>query len=191
MIWTRKLVALGACEDAVEWARTQSDLQTAWDNCERADWMLWLLARLHEDRKSVVWLACQCARTSLKYVPKGEKRPRVAIEMTERWCRGEASIEDVRAAAADAYAAAVYDAAAAAADAVYAAADAADAAAAAAADAAADAVYAAADAADAAAAAAAAARRAHIAMARIIRRSVPDPNDVSGVTFTRSRRKAC
>jgi hypothetical protein len=111
--------------------------------------MLWLAGRLvknDEDRKPIVLAACACARLALQYVPKGELRPLHAIETAEAWCRGEATIEEVRAARAAAYAAYAADAAyAAAADAAdaYAAAAAAAYAAAAAAAAAAYAAYAA------------------------------------------------
>jgi hypothetical protein len=49
---------------------------------------------------------------ALVHVPPGEERPRVAIETAEAWCRGEATIEEVRKASRNAA-----DAAAAAADA--------------------------------------------------------------------------
>jgi hypothetical protein len=106
----------GACGDAIAWCQTQPSYEQAWDACERADWLLWLASWLC-DRKLVVLAACGCARTALKYVPEGEVRPRVAIETAEAWCRGEATIEQVRiaadaAAAADAASAAYADAAA-------------------------------------------------------------------------------
>jgi hypothetical protein len=34
---------LNACEDALEWLLTQPDLITAWNNCNRSDWMIWIL----------------------------------------------------------------------------------------------------------------------------------------------------
>ena len=34
----------GACQEAVAWTATQPDRQTAWDSCDRGDWMLWLLS---------------------------------------------------------------------------------------------------------------------------------------------------
>jgi hypothetical protein len=99
--WTDKLVAMNACPDAVEWARGHSSLAAAWKACKRADWMLWLageLCRTVPQRKLVTLAACACARTALKYVPKGEKRPLVAIQITERWVRGThgVTIDDVR-----------------------------------------------------------------------------------------------
>jgi leucyl aminopeptidase (aminopeptidase T) len=129
------------------------DAVTALAKCPSRQWLTWLASALmrrgHLDRRVIVLCACASARTALKYVPTGELRPLRAIETAEAWCRGEATIDDVRAArnAADAaYAAA--NAAYAAANAAYAAAAAADAyAAAAAADADAAAAAAAADAA--------------------------------------------
>lgn len=61
--WTDGLRALGACADAIVWAETQPDLATAWAECERGDWMLWLAGRCSGDpgsasRKQVVLAAC-------------------------------------------------------------------------------------------------------------------------------------
>jgi hypothetical protein len=164
------LESLHACSEAKNWVGDKT-INQAWAECPRADWMMWLLGSMIDKpgwptRQQVVLLACDCAETALKYVPEGEDRPRQAILTTRAWARGEASIEQVRAAAYAAYAyvanaayaayAAAYAANAAARaayDAAYAAADAADAARAAANAAAYDAANAAAyDAADAAAA---------------------------------------
>ena len=182
--------ARGACSEALAWLRTQPDAATAWEACERPDWLIWWLKRQPAtDRKTLVRIACACARTALRFVPKDEERPRLAIETTERWLVGSATIEEVRTAAV----AAAYDAADADADAAAAAAYAAAyadayagayayAAAAAAADAYAYAAVAYAAAADAAADAAAAARRqANIQMCGIIRAHVGMGGYVPGV----------
>jgi len=149
-IWQDNLTRLRACDEAVGWAQNYKTFPAAWEACKRGDWMLWLAARSGVDRKALVLAACACARPALKYVPKGEKRPRIAIETAERWARGEATIEDLRltsaasAAYADADAAADRSAYAAAARyAAHAAADAARYAARYAAEAAANAAYAA------------------------------------------------
>ena len=103
---TRKLKALGACPEAVEWSEPYATLQAAWDACERADWMCWLLVHPHPRTAGQVRLVlCACARTALKYVPAGEDRPRLAIECSERYARGAATDDDLaaaRAAAGDA-----------------------------------------------------------------------------------------
>jgi len=126
---------MGACPEAVAWLAEQKNPAQAWRGCERGDWMLWLVGKLagpvgDPRRKKLVLAACGCARLSLKYVKAGEERPRIAIETAERWAKGKATIEEVRAAAyaaADAaYAAYAAYAAADAAYAAYAAAYAAD-----------------------------------------------------------------
>ena len=134
-----KLIELNACEEAIQWVGDKT-LERAWKECHRGDWMLWLADEIHVNQKLIVKAACTCARLALPHVPAGETRPLIAIETTEKWCEGEATIEEVRKAAEAAYAArAAADAACAAARAAYAAARAA-----AAADDAAGAVYAAA-----------------------------------------------
>jgi hypothetical protein len=166
---------LRPCSEAVEWLDKQESLEQAWKECERGDWMLWLLGKFSgkagsDTRKRLILCCCEVARQSLKYVKNREGRPLAAIETAEKYARNEygVSIEDVRKsaayadyAAADAYAADADAAAVYAADAAAAAVYAADAAAAvyaaavadaaAYADAAAAAVYAADAAADAAA----------------------------------------
>ena len=178
-----KLVKLNACSEAVEWAKTQRTHKEAWANCERGDWMLWLLGNLSglpesKSRKPLVLCACQCARLALPYVANNEHRPRIAIETAEAWCNGDASINEVRAAAYaapavvdPADAAYVANAAAYAADAAYAA-YAANAAAYAAANAATNAANAATNAADTACAAYVTALR---QCANIVRKHYPKP----------------
>ena len=150
-----------ACAAAVKWIGKRQPAR-AWAQCPRGDWMLWIAARVGVDRKLVVRATCDCVRTALKFVPKGEKRPLVAIQTAERWCRGEATIEEVRRAAYAAYAAYAASAAAA------------SAAAAAYAASAAYAAYAASAASDAAEAAAPAARtKAQKRCAALVRKRIP------------------
>ncbi len=131
------LTKLNACSGAVEWVGDR-DLATAWKECNRADWMLWLCGKMTgkkgwPTRQELVLAACDCAETVLPIFEKkypNDKRPRTAIETARKWAEGKASIEEVRAAYADtanaAYAAAnADDAAAYAANAADAAADAA------------------------------------------------------------------
>jgi len=113
MKFTDKLNDMHACSEAVEWVGKRG-LMTAWRDCPRGDWMLWLAGRLDIDRKLLVLVACDCAETALQYVPEGEDRPAKCIQITRDWCNGTASLDDVRAArrAADAAAAAADTAAA-------------------------------------------------------------------------------
>ena len=165
----RKLKAIGACTEAVEWAKDHK-WPDAWQKCERGDWMLWLCGAMQgkegwPPRQQIVLVACDCVELVLPIFEKkypDDKRVRECLETTRKWVNGEATIEDVRKARAAAYAAAIAataDAATATADAYVAnaaaiAANAADAAANAAYADAADDADASADATDAAAAAA-------------------------------------
>jgi hypothetical protein len=106
--WSHRLVRLGACQVAIDWARTQPNEREAWRNCKRADWMLWLLGRLCKrltQRRILVLAACDCAGITLKYVSKTETRPREAIRVARAWAMGKATMDEVRAAASYAYAA--------------------------------------------------------------------------------------
>jgi hypothetical protein len=94
----QKLRDLDACSEAVTWVKGKTS-NAAWKRCERADWMLWLLARVDVDRKIIVCIVCDCAEMALQYVPAGEDRPRLAIEMARKWTKGEVSLDEVRSAA--------------------------------------------------------------------------------------------
>jgi len=91
-----QLQKLDACKEAVEWSKPYAELPEAWAKCERGDWMLWLAAKEKLcTRQELVLAACACARLSLKYVKKGEKRPIQAIEAAEAWALGQATRKQV------------------------------------------------------------------------------------------------
>jgi len=144
--WTDSLNVLRACDQAVAWCLTQPDLETAWQTCERGDWMLWLAGRLSgpvgDPRRILLAIAAaDCAQPAVDAMREGAVKAASVecLRVTRAWADGAASLDDVRmarrSAAAAAYAAyaaaAAYaaDAADAAAYAAYAAAYAADAAA--------------------------------------------------------------
>jgi hypothetical protein len=107
-----KLRGMEACHEAVAWVGDRT-LEEAWLECERADWMLWLAAKMlgqsgwpsHQD---LVLAACDCAETALKYVPEGEERPRLAIQAARAWAENpcEETRSDAAAHASAAHAAA-------------------------------------------------------------------------------------
>lgn len=110
--WTVNLEAIGACEDAVEWARGYKSFAEAWEACERADWLAWLVMRVagpfgSETHRRASALVGRLAATAP--APKGEKpdSPRLeALGLVERYGRGEAVTRDeLRAAAYATYAA--------------------------------------------------------------------------------------
>ena len=81
------LAAIGACMGAREWAGDRTAAQV-WDECERADWLLWWAGTMgRNSHQKIVLTVVTCARTALHYVPDGEERPRLAIEAAERWAK--------------------------------------------------------------------------------------------------------
>ena len=65
------------------------DLYRVWQECERGDWLIWLLDKTNNiDKAIAVRLAIECARHVLPiYEVKspGDKRPREAIQAAEKW----------------------------------------------------------------------------------------------------------
>jgi hypothetical protein len=110
----RHLKAIGACEEAVLWAKDFKTLRAAWKVCEQGDWMLWLCANMDgkkgwPTRQQTVLVACDCAELALPIYEKkypNDKRVRECIEVTRKWANGEATIEEVRQARSAASAAA-------------------------------------------------------------------------------------
>lgn len=106
---------LGACGKALEWLKAQdTDVQTAWETCERGDWMLWLIGKIaagepeSEQRKRLVLASCACARLAIpEDKNKLEPSSLTAIVTAEKWARGEngVTINEVKKAAAAYYAA--------------------------------------------------------------------------------------
>ena len=85
---------LGACDPAIEFASDYSSLSDAYAACTRPDWLFWLAGHTGVSRQDIVLAACACARTALPFATGPEAL--IAIETAEAWCRGEATIEQVR-----------------------------------------------------------------------------------------------
>ena len=82
-----KLKELDACSDAIDFVKENKyTLKQSWKNCTRADWMLWLMCEMEfATRKVRIHIICDCAATALKYVTKGENRPRKAIDAARQY----------------------------------------------------------------------------------------------------------
>jgi len=128
-----------ACREGAEWASQYQTLADVWANCQRGDWMIWMLDKSGEHKQMIVRLACACAEHVLEIYetryPKDD-RPRKTIAAALAWSenptddnrRSAAGAADAAAGAAwaDARAAGAADVAAWAADAAAALADGAD-----------------------------------------------------------------
>lgn len=93
---TNKLMAMGPCKEAKEWVKSQGDktYEELWNACPRADWLLWVVTRAGVERKTIVLAAVSCVEILIPFVPPGENRPKLAIEVAKRWCRDEASLDE-------------------------------------------------------------------------------------------------
>jgi hypothetical protein len=99
---------INACHETIKWVGNRT-AQQAWNDCPRADWMLWWLAKIGMQNRMLVTLKCKCVRTALEYMPKDEGRPRAAIELVEMlafYSPGSITKRDLMAAAQAAWAAA-------------------------------------------------------------------------------------
>jgi hypothetical protein len=140
---TEKLEKFHACNEAILYVKSQRNATLAWQNCPRGDWMLWIASRLKVDERLLTLTKGKCAETVLHLMK--DQRSRDAVKSAIDYGNGIINKDQLKNAAAAAYAAADAAADVAAAAAAYAAADAAAAYAAADADAAYAAAYAAAD----------------------------------------------
>jgi len=108
-----------ACCEARRWVGSRS-IEQAWAECERGDWMVWLLRKMVSHPgwptgQQVSMMVADCSETALCFIPEGEYRPKQAIIDTRRWALGEdispAHLRESAYAAGDAYADVAVDAA--------------------------------------------------------------------------------
>jgi len=104
------LAKLDACGEAQRWAETQPNAKTAWEQCNRPDWMVWLLTHVgFDDPKMFRLYVCWCVRnTPLADGRKvwdllTDERSKNAVVVAERYANGEATKEERAAAWAAAW----------------------------------------------------------------------------------------
>ena len=102
------------CKDAVKFYADFDSFESAWNACPRGDWMLWIAQKLGVDLRALTRAKAKCALT-VRHLMKDERSLK-ACEIALKFADGDATRDELDAAADAAYAA-------------YAAADAADAAA--------------------------------------------------------------
>ena len=108
---TTKLENLKACEDAIDYVKTQKSAKDAWMNCSRGDWMLWLAKKLDVDDRLLTLAKATCANQVRHLMT--DQRSIDALDASFRYAKGELTREELNTYAAASYAA--YDAASAAA----------------------------------------------------------------------------
>ena len=98
--------ATNACKDGRKWALTQPTMADVWDNCPRADWLVWISDKLghRSDDRTLRLFAIWCARNTP--VADGRKtgdlltdpRSLAALEVAERYAHGNATDDELYAA---------------------------------------------------------------------------------------------
>ena len=99
-----KLKELDACDDAIEWAKDYDNLQQAWDNCQRGDWMIWLINKMEwSNDKDLRLMAVAFARQVQHLM--NDQRSINALDVAQRYANGETTVDELKAAWAAARAA--------------------------------------------------------------------------------------
>ena len=103
--------ATDACSDGRAFALTQPTMADVWDNCQRVDWLLWILDKLNRrpDDRTLRPFAVWCARNTP--LSDGRKtgdlltdpRSLAALEVAERYANGNATDGELDAACAAAW----------------------------------------------------------------------------------------
>lgn len=62
------LEAFNPCKDGLEWAKTQPSLPSVWNNCERGDWIWWIVIKVVKPEKEIsIKFANFCSERAKKY----------------------------------------------------------------------------------------------------------------------------
>lgn len=94
-----------ACVSGIAFVETCSSPQQAWEKCNRSDFMMWYLQEIEYDINTILAIACRCIRGTRLADGRTvwdlltDERSRTAVETVERYIKGQASVEEVRAAA--------------------------------------------------------------------------------------------
>lgn len=94
------------CEEALDFRKEFKTFEEAWEKCSRGDWMLWIAARIGVDHRLLTLAKAMCAKTVIHLMK--DERSINAVNVAEKYGRGEASKEDLKDAHDSAYAAATY-----------------------------------------------------------------------------------
>ena len=97
------------CVEASDWVVSQSCPLSAWENCSRSDWLIWLAGRLDTDARLLVLAAVHCAG-AVRHLMRDERSLR-ALDVVIAYCNGTATAEDLTIVVAEAEEAAGYGAA--------------------------------------------------------------------------------
>lgn len=86
------LTYMNACTEAIKWVGDR-DLQKAWEECERGDWMLWLAGRSGINLRTLTLAKARCAKLVIHLME--DERSRKAVEVAEKFGLGQATCEEL------------------------------------------------------------------------------------------------
>ena len=95
----KKLLKINACGEGMEWLADQT-AEDAWATCQRGDWMLWAGSRCGVDLQTITITKVKCARLVQHLMQ--DQRSLDALDVAEQFALGNATREQLAAAAADA-----------------------------------------------------------------------------------------
>ena len=101
------LVSLGACEEAVCFARQYNTAQAAWDACDRPDWLFWWIGQRDSsaprspERRPLARAACACARLAEPWMPTASREALDVVAIPRLISRGHIEALPRRAGAVD------------------------------------------------------------------------------------------
>ena len=87
-----------ACKESIAFRENYSDFKSAWENCPRGDWMLWIAKKLKVDLLKLTTAKALCANT-VRHLMKNE-RSKKAIDVAILFGQGLATREELDFAAA-------------------------------------------------------------------------------------------
>ena len=99
---TDKLEKLDACREAKIFVATQKSAISAWKNCSRGDWMLWIASKLGIDKRLLTLAKAKCAATVLHLMK--DQRSKDAVQAAIDYGEGRINDQQLAAYAAAAYA---------------------------------------------------------------------------------------
>lgn len=94
------LEKLNACQSSINWVGGKT-LDQAWDECVRADWMIWLARVTDVDEKPLTLAKVKCARLAQHLMV--DERSLNALNVAEQFSRGEVTCEKLKDASLFAY----------------------------------------------------------------------------------------
>ena len=70
------------------WAAGIADARTAWQRCDRADWMLNAMRGRGVHARSRVGCMCDCLQSAVRFLPDRDTWPHRGLEIARRWATG-------------------------------------------------------------------------------------------------------